>query len=378
MIFAGSDDITPKENGLTSSFISRPVSSPSNDDDSLVIGGTPQPATIPLVFESTQLNNNDQLEIISSTQTTKTIEDDKNIITIETTTTTTTEIEINDTQTYNLEPVNENTTSNNYIAETQPYELESEQIVTDTVETKSEELHQVLINGDTTVEKITTQTTTTTTTTIVTEDNHPVLQTLAYDLEPSNEEISTNTINAETENPPPAQTLAYDLQPTNEQIATSSSVENENPPPMDTLAYDLEPPREESSTTIKPTVVEDENLPMQTLAYDLQPTNEPIKIDETAPAICPDTQAYSLDEELEDESPRPASETLEVVPVSQLVEQLEEAEKVVDDSTPKQQVNVIIDPNVAKEAAESEPMHTDQTGRLTMKTDSHDRSGYSI
>lgn len=360
MIFTGSDDITPKENGLTSSFISRPVSSPSNDDDGLVIGATPLPATIPLVIESTQLDRNDQMEIVSSTQTTKTIEDEKNIITIETTTTTTTAIEINDTQAYNLEPVDDNISSNNFIAETQAYELESEQIVTDTIETKSEEVHQVLINGDTTVEKITTQTTTTTTTTIVTEENHPVVQTLAYDLQPSNEEMAT-TITTESENPPPAQTLAYDLQPTDEPISATSSLENENPPPIDTQAYDLEPTTEETSTITKPTMDEDENLPMQTLAYDLQPANEP------APAICPDTQAYSLDEEIDDVSPRPASETLEVVPVSKLVEQLEELEEIPDDSTPKQQVEVIIDPNVIKEVAESEPMQTDQTGKIILR-----------
>ena len=348
-----------------------------------------------MVIESTQLNNNDQLEIISSTQMKKTIEDDQNIITIETTTTTTTEIEIADTQAYALEAANENLPSNNLIAETQPYELESEQIVTDVVETKSEEVHQLIIEGDAVVEKVTTQTTTTTTTTVVTEDNHSVLQTLAYDLQPTNEDITENddpppmdtlaydleptkeetsatttkTV-VEDENPPPMQTLVYDLQPGNEQISTTTVAENENPPPMDTLAYDLEPMK---------TVVENENPPpMQTLAYDLQPANESIKLDETAPAICPDTQAYSLDEEIEDSSPRPASETLEVVPVSKLVEQLEEVENIVDDATSKQQVEVIINPDVIKEAAESEPMNTNQTGRTILEEESqNDRSSFS-
>ncbi len=65
MIFLGSDELAPKENGLTSALIRPPSSSISNDDDSLVIGGATLPATVPLVIESTQLNNDDQLEIVS-------------------------------------------------------------------------------------------------------------------------------------------------------------------------------------------------------------------------------------------------------------------------------------------------------------------------
>lgn len=275
------------------------------------------------------MNDDDQLEIISSSQTNKPIEDDDRAITIETTTTTTTtEIEIDNTQVYELEPTgenissnnqiadiqayeleptDENISSNNQIADTQAYELESEQIVTDVVETKREEVHQVVLNGSTMVEQITTTTTTTKTTT-VTENENPVLQTLAYDLQPTSEEI----------------------------------------------------------TTTKTAVIESVNLPTETLAYDLQPTNEQIPMDKTAPAVCADTQEYSLDEQIDDSSPRPASETLEVVPASKLAEQLQEVENIPDE-TPKQQVEVFIDQDVVKEAAIEEQMDTDQPGKMIYK-----------
>ncbi len=301
-----------------------------------MIGGTTLPTTVPLVIESTQLNDDDQLEIISSSQTKKVIEEDNNTMTIETTTTTT-EIEITDTQAYTLESPGEIIPSNNLIAETQSYELESEEIITDVVETKREEVHQVVIDGNTMVEQIITTTTTTTT---VTENENPVLETLAYELQPTNEEITTTT------------------------TTTTTVIENENPV-LETLAYELQPTIEQITTTI--TVIENNNPPIETLAYDLQPTNEQINLNETAPALCADTQEYSLDEQIDDLSPRPASETLEVVPVSKLAEQLEEIENVVDDTTPKQQVEIIINPDVGKEAAADDQMDTNQTGKIILK-----------
>jgi hypothetical protein len=251
------------------------------------------------------------LEIVSSSQTKKIIEEDNNTITIKTTTTTT-EIEIDNTQAYALEPPGEVISSDNQIAETQPYELESEQIVTDVVETKREEIHQVVIDGNTMTEQITT-TTTTTTTTSVTENDNPVLQTLAYDLQPTSEEITTTT-----------------------RTTTTTVIENDNPP-------------------------------IETLAYDLQPTNEQINLNETAPAVCADTQEYSLDEQINDMSPRPASEKFDVVPVSKLVEQLEEVENVSDDATSKQKVEIIINRDVIQEAAADEQMDTDQIGKTIHK-----------
>ena len=252
-----------------------------------MIGSTPLPATIPLVIESTQLNNEDQLEIISSSQTKKnTVEEDDNIVTVQTTTTTTTtEVEIADTQAYTLEPVDEMISSNNQLAETQPYELESEEIITDVIETKREEVRKVVVNGDAIIEQITTTTTTT-------------------------------------------------------------------------------------------TVIENENLPMETLAYDLQPTHKESDLETTAPAVCADTQAYSLDEEIGDSSPRPASETLEVVPVSQLVEQLNEVENIPDDATPKQQVEITIDQDVIKEVATDELMDTNQPGKNDLQKTRKKRIDY--
>lgn len=102
-----------------------------------------------------------------------------------------------------------------------------------------------------------------------------------------------------------------------------------------------------------------ENLPVQTFAYDLQPTNEQINLKETTPAVCEDTQAYNLNEEVGDESPRPASETMEVVPASKLAEELEDIENAPEETTNKQQVEVIIDREVVKEAGNDVQMDTD-------------------
>ncbi|CAF0728236.1 unnamed protein product [Adineta steineri] len=305
-----SDDVTSKSNGTiesssnkSSSFISPSISNNDHDDDSLVIGASTLPATVPLLIESTQINNDDQLEIISSSsQTKKVIEDDTNTFTIETTTT---DVEIENTQAYELEPTSEIISSDNQIADTQPYELEDEQIVTDVVETKREEIHKIVINGDAMIDQVTTKTTTTTTTVI--ENGNPSTETLAYELQPTLEEITTSTTKTTT------------------------------------------------------TVIENDNPPMETLAYDLPSTNDQIDLDTAAPALCTDTQEYSLDEELDNSSPRPASETLEVVPASELAEQLENIEKLPDDTSSKQQVEVTIDPAMIREVATHELMDTNQT-----------------
>jgi hypothetical protein len=145
---------------------------------------------------------------------------------------------------------------------------------------------------------------------------------------------------------------------------TTTLMENDNPV-IETLAYDLQPTSEEitTTTTTTTTTIENNNLPTETLAYDLQPTNEQINLNETAPAVCADTQEYSLEEQI-DVSPRPSSETLEFVPVSKLVEQLQDAENVVDDTTPKEQVEIIINRDVVREATADEQMDTDQTGKV--------------
>ncbi|CAF4468558.1 unnamed protein product, partial [Adineta steineri] len=130
--------------------------------------------------------------------------------------------------------------SDNQIADTQPYELEDEQIVTDVIETKREEIHKIVINGDAMIDQVTTKTTTTTTTVI--ENGNPSTETLAYELQPTLEEITTSTTKTTT------------------------------------------------------TVIENDNPPMETLAYDLPSTNDEIDLDTAAPALCTDTQEYSLDD----------------------------------------------------------------------------------
>lgn len=348
-----SDESVNKQNGVSSSFISSVVNSTSNesetkedDDSNVVIGNSTVPSTVPLVIESTQINNDDQLEIVSSSQTNKISEDDiNNIVTVETTKITT-DFEITETQAYDLEPTNEN-----QIADTQAYELESESIVTDFVETEREEVHQVVVNGDTIIEQVTTKTTTTTA--ILSEnDDQPIVQTLAYDLQPTEEpsivETTTTTTTTTTTveiDEPPAQTLAYDLQPTEEPTAAAAAI-------VETTTI----------TTTKTTTMGVDELPAQTLAYDLEPTNEQINLDETEPAVCTDTQAYDLNEEIAETSPRPASETMEVVPASKLAEQLADIENASEDTTnTKQQVTVIIDPETIKEVANDIQMETDSS-----------------
>ncbi|CAF1322742.1 unnamed protein product [Adineta ricciae] len=319
-----SEDVVPKQNGnadipssnQSSSLISSTVPNNIHDDDSLVIGAATLPTAASLHIEPTQINNEDQLEIISSSQTKRVVDEDIGTVTaVETTTTTTlvvAEVEIENTQAYDLQPTGEVSTSGNPVADTQPYELETEQIVTDVIETKREEVHKVVISGDTMVEEITT-TTMKTTTTI--ENNNLPTDTLAYELQPNTDEVTTTM------------------------TTTTTTTTTE---------------------TTTETLVKNNDLPVQTLAYDLQPTDQQINLDATAPAVCTDTQEYSLDEEMNNSSPRPASETLEVVPVSQLVEELKDAEKNTDDTIPKQHVEVTIDPHVGIEAATDGQMETDQ------------------
>ncbi|CAF3611257.1 unnamed protein product [Rotaria socialis] len=381
-----SDDEAVKQNGLnesssnkSSSFIPSTSSSAlkndndDDDDDSLVIGATTLPATVALVIESTQIDNDDQIEILSSSRTEKVIEENNNKKVI---TETTTEIEIDKTQAYTLKPADEgNTGTEQIVCETQPYDLESEPAVTDIVETKREEVHQVVIEGDKLIEKITT-TTTTTTTTISGNDNLP-METQAYDLEPTEEETTT-TILIDDKNHA-VETQAYDLQPTYEETTTTTTaitVVESVTSAAETLTYDLQPTNEDNTKTAAN--VESKNAP-----NDLSSTNEePLKIsttieneslpmdeqndlDTTTPAVCGDTQQYDLDEQIDGSSPRPASETCEVVPMSKLAEQIQNAENAVDDTMSKQQVEVIINQNLVEENMEDEQMDTSQSESLS-------------
>ncbi|CAF4732306.1 unnamed protein product, partial [Rotaria magnacalcarata] len=79
---------------------------------------------------------------------------------------------------------------------------------------------------------------------------------------------------------------------------TAANVESENAP------NNLSSTNEEASKIS--TTMENENLPM----------DEQNDLDTTTPAVCADTQQYDLDEQIDGSSPRPASETCEVVPMS--------------------------------------------------------------
>ncbi|CAF2021315.1 unnamed protein product [Rotaria magnacalcarata] len=382
-----SDDEAVKQNGLneslsnkSSSFIPSTSSSALNndnddDDDGLVIGATTLPATVALVIESTQIDNDDQIEILSSSRTEKVIEEDNNKKVI---IGTTTEIEIDKTQAYTLKRADEeNTGTEQIVCETQPYDLESEPAVTDIVETKREEVHQVVIEGDKLIEKITT-TTTTTTTTISGNDNLP-METQAYDLEPTEEETTT-TILIDDKNHA-VETQAYDLQPTYEETTTITTttettvVENVTSS-GETLTYDLQPTDEDNTKTAAN--VESENAPNNlsstneeaskistTMENENLPMDEQNDLDTTTPAVCADTQQYDLDEQIDGSSPRPASETCEVVPMSKLAEQIQNAENAVDDTMSKQQVEVIINQNLVEENMEDEQMDTSQSEPLS-------------
>lgn len=385
----GSDDEGVKQNGLnesmsnkSSSFIPSAATSSSNDDnedDGLVIGSTTLPATVPLVIERTQIDNDDQIEIISSSRTEKIVEEDDNKkVTIETTSTT--EVEIDNTQAYTLKPSDEEQSSKEQLAaETQAYELEPEKLVMDTVETKREEVRQLVVEGDKIIEKIITKTTTTTTTTI-SENDDPPMETQAYDLEPTEQETTTTVlIDNETR---PVETQAYDLQPTYEETTTTTTtttVVETVVPATETLAYDLQPGNDDNTDSTTP---ESKSVPAESAPDDLAPkkeeidvtatavenntqpsTNQEKKIDTNEPAVCDDTQQYDLDEQMEDSSPRPASETFETVPMSKLVEQIQTAENVPDETATKQQVEVKIDQYVIETKTEDEKMDTNQTGK---------------
>lgn len=80
-ISSDSANVTPKQNGVnespnksSSSFVPHPSSSTitnDDDDDNLIIDSTPLPTAVSLVIEAKELNDDDQLEIVSSPQTKK-------------------------------------------------------------------------------------------------------------------------------------------------------------------------------------------------------------------------------------------------------------------------------------------------------------------
>ena len=198
------------------------------DDGSLVIGSSLLPATVPLLIEPTQLSDNGQLEIVSSTtqkESNVEEEDTSNGVTVETASSIPVymentqayslepmdapagadAVEFEETQAYSLETTDEEAPSNDEICNTQPYELEHETIITDIVETKRKEVHELVVTDDTMIEEVTTTVTTTTKTVI--ESDYVQTETLAYDLqsgdEPAHEDIPVPVIFADTQ--------AYDL-----------------------------------------------------------------------------------------------------------------------------------------------------------------------
>ena len=194
------------------------------DDGSLVIGAATLPATVPLDIESTQINE-DQSEVVTTTETQQIIEESASngTVSIETKTTTTTvittDVEVENTQAYTLEPIiQSNGDKPDDIEETQAYDMQIEPpiVVTDVIETKKEEIHKVTVTGDQLTEEITTITTTSATTTAIVENTSEPIETLAYDLQPNVEltqtETKTTAISMDTQ--------AYDLE---EQIKTVDS-----------------------------------------------------------------------------------------------------------------------------------------------------------
>ena len=102
--------------------------------------------------------------------------------------------------------------------------------------------------------------------------------------------------------------------------------------------------------------------PMESSAADV---DVPTTISETnAPAVCSDppaaAAAANVAESMENSSPRPASEQLEVVPVSKLVEQLKEVETIADETTPKEQIEVTINQDLVKEPVLDDPMEAEE------------------
>lgn len=177
--------------------------------------------------ESKETNEEEKVEITSTTETKTVIEEniENDTMTIETTTTTTTkistEIEIDKTQAYELEPVaQEDRTDEKDIPNTQIYDLQAEPvIVKDVLETKKEEVHTVVVEGDHLKEETTKITMTSTTTTTLIEPVDAPMETLAYDLQPMHEtvkvEIKTTQMCMDTQ--------VYDL---DEQIETKKAIDN--------------------------------------------------------------------------------------------------------------------------------------------------------
>lgn len=256
-----------------------------HDDGSLVIGSSTLPATVPLLIESTQINDDDQLEIVTSVHTKQTVEEKDETVTFENTTTTirTTVIDtdIQNTQAYTLEPVGEVTSSDNQIADTQAYELEGETLVTDIIETKRKEVRKVVIEGDTMIEQITT--TTTTTTAIIETENAP-MATLAYDLQPANEPMHLET--AAAPSAMYADTQAYDL---DDQIESSSSdvVDAMPVPSKPAGSINVEEDLSDRAATTTKERVEitiTRDCPQETLP------NEDMEIESSSRAVCPERE----------------------------------------------------------------------------------------
>ena len=109
-------------------------------------------------------------------------------------------------------------------------------------------------------------------------------------------------------------------------------------------------------------VNQSEVTPADTASMDTAATDD-LPSTNTKSAICTD----DFPDQMDNSSPRPASEQLETVPVSKLVEQLEDVENIADDTAAKEQVEVTINQQLVKEAIASEQMDTDQgTGRVEL------------
>lgn len=82
-----------------------------------------------------------------------------------------------------------------------------------------------------------------------------------------------------------------------------------------------------------------------------------------ASAVCSDPAPTPSVDSMENTSPRPASEQLDVVPVAKLVEQLKEVETIADESTAKEQIEVTIDQDLLKRPIDDDdddPMEADE------------------
>ncbi|CAF0744516.1 unnamed protein product [Didymodactylos carnosus] len=304
--------------------------------DEILIGCNTIPATLPLI-EQTNLNMNDQLEIVSSSQPLQSSTDEQKqdiinseqVTVVNTTTTTiikqteTNEInafEVN-TQSYDLEPdeIEMAGSQQEYVGETQAYDIDD----SDEIKSLDEEQQQQVATSrsEQVIDEIVTKTTTTTTTTITTrtiidipfdlqkeeESNNqvkndgerrfptpPTAGTLAYSIEDEMADDEDRTPSPNPERPPIPQTLAYQLMPDNdiEDDMTQSNGDNEDlslapnpdmPAIPQTLAYQLMPDNDmEDDMTQSNGDNEDLSLAPnpempaipQTLAYQLMPDND--------------------------------------------------------------------------------------------------------